>query len=194
MKAQRGFTLLEVLVAVAIFAILGLAAYAGLDAVLKARARLDDENRQWRAVALLWVRLGRDLEAQVERPARVRGSPPQPAFLGQPTLEGAYAAHLELTRLAPQDTGPAPPERVAWRLRDGRVEWLRWPALDSGPGAVPDVAVLLRGATALEFAYRDGAGVWSDRWPAKNQSGRPEAVRATLTLASGEVVSRLFVY
>jgi general secretion pathway protein J len=54
---QGGFTLLEVLVAVIIFALLGMAAYSGLDAVLKARARLDDENRQWRAVALFWNRL-----------------------------------------------------------------------------------------------------------------------------------------
>jgi general secretion pathway protein J len=80
MNHARGFTLLEVLVAVTIFALLGMAAYSGLDAVLKARARLDDENRQWRSVALFWVRLERDLSAFVERPARLRGSAPQRHF------------------------------------------------------------------------------------------------------------------
>lgn len=194
MKRARGFTLLEVLVAVAIFAILGLAAYSGLDAVLKARARLDAENQQWRGVALFWVRLGRDLTAFVERPARVRGSAAQPSFLGESQAVGEFAAHLELTRLGTAEAGRAPPERVAYRLREGKVEWLRWPVLDSGPRAEPDVAVLLDEVAALEFRYRDGAGVWSDRWPPQVGAGHPAAVKATLTLKSGETLTRIFAY
>jgi general secretion pathway protein J len=119
MSHARGFTLLEVLVAVTIFALLGMAAYSGLDAVLKARARLDDENRQWRSVALFWVRLERDLSAFVERPARLRGSAPQAAFLGEPNVSSEYAAQLELTRLGAADAGAPPPERIAYRLREG---------------------------------------------------------------------------
>jgi general secretion pathway protein J len=193
-RNQHGFTLLEVLVAVAIFALLGMAAYAGLDAVLKARARLDDENRQWRAVALFWTRLGRDLTACVERPARVRGSAPQAAFLGEAQAAGEYAAQLELTRLGPADAGYAAPERVAYRLRDGKVEWLRWPALDSGPRATPDVAVLLERVAKLEFSYRDGAGVWSPRWPPAANSGHPTAVKVELKLETGEALTRWYAY
>jgi general secretion pathway protein J len=189
-----GFTLLEVLVAVVIFALLGMAAYSGLDAVLKARARLDDENRHWRSVALFWVRLERDLAAFVERPARMRGSSPQAAFLGEATAAGEYAAQLELTRLGASDAGDAPPERVAYRLREGKVEWLRWPAVDSGPRATPDVAVLLERVSTLEFTYRDSAGLWHQRWPPAANSVRPNGLKVLLKLESGEAITRWYAY
>jgi general secretion pathway protein J len=191
---SAGFTLLEVLVAVTIFALLGMAAYSGLDAVLKARARLDDENRQWRALALLWVRLERDLSAAIERPARVRGSAPQAAFLGEPVAVGEYAAQLELTRLGAADTGDTPPERVAYRLREGKLEWLRWPALDSAPRALPDVAVLLERVAELEISYRDSAGLWTPRWPPNANISLPTAVKVRLKLETGEQLTRWYAY
>jgi len=194
LSRSAGFTLLEVLVAVTIFALLGMAAYSGLDAVLKARARLDDENRQWRAVALFWVRLERDLSASFERPARVRGSAPQPAFLGEPNAVGEYAAQLELTRLGAADAGDTPPERVAYRLREGKLEWLRWPALDSDSRALPDVAVLLEQVAELEFSYRDNAGLWTPRWPPNINMRQPTAVKVRLKLETGEELTRWYAY
>jgi general secretion pathway protein J len=193
-RPQTGFTLLEVLIAVAIFALLGMAGYSGLDAVLKARARMDAENQQWRAVALFWTRLGRDLTAQVDRPARLRGSAAQAAFLGESTVTGEYAAQLELTRLGAAEAGKSPPERVAYRLREGKVEWLRWPALDSDPRATPDVAVLLEHVVELTFSYRDKAGIWNARWPPSSQASHPTAVKVILKLETGETLSRTYAY
>jgi general secretion pathway protein J len=194
LSRSSGFTLLEVLIAIALFALLGMAAYSGLDAVLKARARLDDENRQWRSVALFWHRLGRDLSAFIDRPVRLRGSAPQAAFLGESVTLSEYASQLEITRLGATDTGYTPPERVAYRLREGRVEWLRWPALDSAPRAIPDVAVLLEHVESLEFSYRDLAGNWSLRWPPIDNPSHPAAVKVSLKLESGEVLTRWYGY
>jgi general secretion pathway protein J len=145
-------------------------------------------------VALFWVRLERDLSAFVERPARLRGGAPQAAFLGEPMAMGEFAAQLELSRLGAADADATPPERVAYRLRDGRIEWLRWPALDSGPRASPDVAVVLDRVASLEFSYRDNAGVWNSRWPPAANQVKPTAVKVVLKLESGEMLTRWYAY
>ena len=61
---QRGFTLLELLVSLAIFAILGVAAYAGLDAVLNAKDRIEAKADQLGRLQMLFVLMGLCLNAR----------------------------------------------------------------------------------------------------------------------------------
>src|SRR5687768_12193682 len=65
----RGFTLVELLVALAIFALISGFAYRGLDAMLKSRAALEQESRKWRDVTVFVGRLERDLAAVLDRQA-----------------------------------------------------------------------------------------------------------------------------
>ena len=61
-RRQRAFTLVELLVALAIFAIMSGAAYRALTSMLDSREALQKESRKWRDVALVVGRLERDLE------------------------------------------------------------------------------------------------------------------------------------
>ncbi|MCS6785856.1 MAG: type II secretion system minor pseudopilin GspJ [Thiobacillaceae bacterium] len=193
-RPQGGFTLLELMVAVAILAVLGVTAYAGLDAAYRTQARLKEEDARWRALALLWLRLEDDLRAWVPRPVRARGGQPQAAWLAEPQVHAAYGAQLEMTRLTDAAAGEGPPVRVGYRLREGRVEGLRWPVLDAGPRAEPQVAVLLTGVRVFDLAYLDAQGVWHTRWPPAPEAGRPRAVRVSLSLEDGRVFHRLFAF
>jgi general secretion pathway protein J len=51
-QTARGFTLLELLVALAVFAIMATAAYSGLRNVLFTRAAVEEQNRRLAAVQL----------------------------------------------------------------------------------------------------------------------------------------------
>ena len=52
-----GFTLVELLVAVTIFGVLSGIAYRSLAVVLDSRGRIEQENRKWRGLAMLFARL-----------------------------------------------------------------------------------------------------------------------------------------
>ncbi len=68
--SARGFTLVELLVALAIFALVAAFAYRSLAAMLETRQALERETRKWRDASLLVGRLERDLAAVLDRVAR----------------------------------------------------------------------------------------------------------------------------
>ena len=60
---HQGFTLVELLVALALFAIMSLLAWRGLDTVLKSRAPVEAPGRAALALAAAWTQLETDLHA-----------------------------------------------------------------------------------------------------------------------------------
>src|SRR5438876_12213012 len=68
-ESSLGFTLVELLVALAIFALMSGFAYRGLNAMLESREALQKESRKWRDVALFVGRVERDVASALQRPA-----------------------------------------------------------------------------------------------------------------------------
>ena len=68
--ATRGFTLLELLVALAVFAIMATAAYSGLRSVLFTRAAVEEQSRRLAAVQMAVYRLEQDVEQTLARGIR----------------------------------------------------------------------------------------------------------------------------
>ena len=66
-KRAVGFTLVELLVALAIFAIVSGFAYRSLNMMLESREALQKESRKWRDVALFVGRVERDLDSVLPR-------------------------------------------------------------------------------------------------------------------------------
>ncbi|MDA8384174.1 MAG: type II secretion system minor pseudopilin GspJ [Betaproteobacteria bacterium] len=192
--ADGGFTLVELLVAVAIFALLSALAYRGLDAVLATRDHVLAEDRKWRDVAIFFARFGQDLGSAVDRPVSAPdGLTAEPAFYGGP--DGPHGApEIVFTRMGfPDRHDPmAAPQRVGYRLRGGRVEWLLWPALDAAPSTRPLVTRMLAHVTRLDFAYLDREGRWAGAWPARAGEDLPRAVKVTVVLAGGGRLVRVF--
>jgi general secretion pathway protein J len=196
-RPAAGFTLVELLVAIAVFAVLSGMAYRALSVVLESRGHIERENRKWREVALFIARLEQDVAAAVPRPVRDPGGVVVPAVAGTPAPARPQDGALVLTRTAfaadPGATGS--PRRLGYRLRGTTVELLAWTVLDQGPRTEPAVVAALNEVKQMDVRFLDHRGQWHLQWPPPGASAPhkaiPAGVELALTLATGERVVRL---
>jgi general secretion pathway protein J len=193
---QRGFTLIELLVALMILTILSVGGYRGLDAVMQTRIRVEAETRKWQHLAFFFSRMNQDVAQAVRRPVRDNdGATVRAAWVGTEVVVGENDAELVFTRAGIPDQGAAlqAPQRIGYRLEQGAIVMLRWPALDQAQGVKPVRYSVLEGVREFKLRYLEKDGVWRQQWQYPNDPGRlPVATEVTLTLASGETITRLF--
>jgi general secretion pathway protein J len=171
----RGFTLVEMLVALAIFGILSLVGYRALDGVLVTRERVSAEYAYWRDVARAMTLLERDLQRVAARPIREASAVEAAPLVGVERAQRAELPVLAFTRAGePEAQGQAAaPRRVGYRVRDGVLERLVWPTLDQAPRSAPNASVVMESVRAISVRYRDAEGRWSTAWPVTATSVLP---------------------
>ncbi|MCC6195892.1 MAG: type II secretion system minor pseudopilin GspJ [Burkholderiales bacterium] len=190
MRRVEGFTLVEALLALAIFGVIAVLSYRATASLSEGEARLSAEAQRWRALETLFTRIEADFRQAIPRSARV-GATREPAWLG--TAFDGHSA-LMFTRAGSEfalEPGPAG-QRVAYRLRDGTLELAYWATIDHVDRAQPAVYPLVTGITGFELEYLAGNGAWRNRWPLLGEDDLPRAVRLTLTLDDGATIDRWF--
>jgi general secretion pathway protein J len=191
--ARRGFTLLEVLIAVAIVAVIALLGYRALAALSDAETRLAGEATRWRTLDLFFARLEGDMRQAVPRPARSGAAREAPwvGFITEPGGDGGDSA-LAFSRAGPEfniEPGSAG-QRLGYRLRDGAVEVLYWPSYDRPQDAQATSYALLADVARFRLTYLTRDNAWVDSWPIAGDTDLPRAVRVQVTLSSGEMIER----
>lgn len=198
---QRGFTLLELVVATAIVVVIGVAAAASFNALVTNRERVGLRADELAAAQRTFLFLQRDIEQAVPRPARDE--------LGdeEDFLRGNLDGSLELTRLGwfnPLESRQRSTlQRVRWRLDGDLLVREYWEHPDRQVGAQPVRSELLAGVTAFRVQYLDkdstGAWQWADAWPPAAVQDReplfrpaPYAVSVELVLPTLGTVKRFF--
>jgi general secretion pathway protein J len=183
-----GFTLVELLVAIAVFAVFAALAYGGLQSVIRQRtisdrsmARLTEVQRAVRTVST-------DLEQLTPRPVRDRiGDTEQPALVAGPRAEFP----LELTRGGWSNPLGAPRptlERVAYLLDSDKLVRLQWNVLDRTQVNEPARFELLTGVKAVGVRFMDPTRQWHDEWPPE---GTDDLTRLRLQPIAAEVTIEL---
>lgn len=185
-RRHAGFTLVEVLVALALLAMMSGLTFRGLETVLAPQVRLEEEMRKWRALGSAFSAVQQSLAVAVAHPGFV--------FSGESGTAGPASLAFVRTGFPGYEGALGDLQRATYRFNGGRIEQVFWPLDDKVAGA-PQAMVLLEGVNAmgLRFLARDGR--WLTHWPELNafRSGLPAAVEMRLVLASGERLQRLFV-
>lgn len=194
-RAASGFTLLEVLVAIAIFTIVGALAMGGYLELSDQSTSVEERMTRVRAVQLAVARITQDFAELEPRPVREPlGDGVQPAL----QADGRSLDLVTLTRSGWSNSAGlqrSTLQRVTYRLEDGRLFRDQWPVLDRTLANEPVTTELLDEVTEVRLRFMDNRRTWRDQWPgAGNAAGagaraRPLAVEITLNLADwGEIV------
>ena len=196
-RRHFGFTLIEVLVALAIFGILTILAYSTLGQTLSNSELLGERMERLKAIQRAVRVLDADLMQAAPRPIRdplTEGT--RPAFLSDAGLDFA----IELTHLGWNNPAGLPrsnQQRSAYRVEDGELVRYHWNVLDRTLANEPLRAVLLDGVESLTFLFQKPDGEWVPTWPARtlqeipNPQSRPRAVEVLLTLTNEGEIRRL---
>lgn len=189
----RGFSLLEALVAVAVFAVLAALAYGALDAVARSRAQVDAASTRLAALQSSVGGFERALRDALPRPVRGEGGELLPALAGSSTrIEFSHAAFASPATEASAQLG-----RSAWLLDAGELRRVGWPVLDRASGTPPSTRVVLGQLQRVRLRYLDREGRWRDSWPPRDgPQADPAALPAVVEFALagddfGEVVRRV---
>ncbi|MCY4058528.1 MAG: type II secretion system minor pseudopilin GspJ [Gammaproteobacteria bacterium] len=159
---RLGFTLVEMMTALAIFGVIGLMATQILTGTIRVgettRERGESLSDAQRAMDII----GRDIMQLTRRTVLDElGEATEPVVVSGTSL-------LELTRLGwqnPLGKSRSEVQRVAYVHRDDALIRLFWPVLDRAPGSEPIAQMLLKGVTEASFSVQDDQGERHGFWP-----------------------------
>lgn len=196
-NTQKGFTLIEVVIAISIFAMLGFACYKVVHGLSLARDSITRNSEQLRWFIRAMNIINQDFSQLTPRKILNESGKAGAAF----DTNGDYL--VEFTRVGvpnPLMVKRAKVARVAYRFTeemnseelkqiesnsfivdavgDGKQGYLLryvWPVLDRGDKVVPEMQVMLTGVNSLEFEYLSDRDKWGEEWPPASNTGNTSA-------------------
>ncbi|VVN97039.1 type II secretion system protein GspJ [Pseudomonas fluorescens] len=176
MNRQEGFTLLELVIAMAIFALLGLACWRLFDGVVRAERSTAVHERELRSLQRALAVIERDV-LQVST---------QPIALKQTLLQlqrGNWRNPLDQPRSELQN--------VSYRLDQG----ILWRESSSAEQPLRQRQKLLTDVSALSWRLFDSQTGWRNDWPVSRAkpAPAPKALEVTLSTRRSEQIRRVLL-
>jgi len=153
---QSGFTLIEILVAMAIFSMIGLASTGILTSVIDSDEISQERFEKLQTLQRAMLIIERDISQAIPRPVRLEGTRTDIVMKGGVT-EDSDADGIGFVRGGwqnPQLMLPRSTQQfVAYRLRDNKLERVYSNYVDNVIGFEPQVRVLLDNVTDLNIEF-----------------------------------------
>lgn len=198
-RRQRGFTLIEIVIAVMITAVLFTMAYGAIQQAVANRERLKHNSDRLRALQFTMRSLVQDFTQLSPRMVR------DPLGQGHlPALQAAAnSGQVVLTRggwMNPLGAERSTLQRVRYRVEDGKLLREYWLVLDAALEPEPVRRELLDGVRSISLRFYNDGRNWQESWPPASLSStpseidlqwRPIAVEITLELEDWGRLTRM---
>jgi general secretion pathway protein J len=198
-RRQRGFTLIEIVIAVMITAILFSMAYGAIQQAVANRERLKQNSERLRALQFTMRSLVQDFTQLSPRMVRDPLGQGHVAAL----LAAANSGQVVLTRggwMNPLGAERSTLQRVRYRVEDGKLLREYWLVLDAALQPEPVKRELLDGVRGISLRFYNDGRNWQDSWPPATPGStqseidlqwRPIAVEITLELEDWGRLTRM---
>jgi general secretion pathway protein J len=196
MKPTRGFTLLELLVAVAIFALLGVGSYRLLASTINTRDAAKTHDDALIQLQRTFIVMNRDVAQAIARPIRDEYGDSVAALVLKNNV-------LELTRAGlpnPLKQVRSDLQRISYQINN-KNELVRsaWQQLDRDRGVKPQQTVLLTKIKTINIKAHNQNGGTNNDWPSfqgspdkKSLTELPRSIEVTVNVEPWGEVTRVF--
>ena len=141
---RLGFTLIEVLIATAIFAVISAITFQGLQTSMTVQERVEGRAQDLVEMQLVWTVLFQDFMNMTRRPIREEGRVKRyPAFDLEPEDDGDCIVSFTRAGLPESASLPAGMQRLAYCIREGDLYRVVWPVLDRPSDVEPQESLLM---------------------------------------------------
>lgn len=197
MFRNKGFTLVEILIALFIFAIMGVLAAISLHSMIRVHRHLRKTDKEITSLQITMTLLRHDILEMIDRPIRGAKGENEPAFFASQhsiifTRTGLfnpfYSAHQSNM------------QRVGYLLQNHELVRVTWDVLDQVSNTKPAEQILLRHVQSLQWQFMSDDGKMFSSWPPvetatqkiKKQSALPKAVLMVMHIQNDGVIQGVF--
>ena len=190
---SKGFSLIEVLIAIAIFALLSLTAYQVLQGVLRSGEISKEHSESLTKLQRAMLIIEQDFSQIVARNSRDESGDESRTISVGKSLFDSDDQGIEFNRLGWQNPLGLLPRsnvlRVRYRLKEGQLQRLYFLYPDLVAGQEPEVQVLLDEVEKLSFRF------WNNGWQEKWQDAKklPTGIEISFTSKQYAEIRRAFV-
>lgn len=155
---------MELIVAMMVFSILSVMAYAGLQSMITSKTHTEKVAKRLVDLQTTFMFIGRDIEQTVGRSVRDGFGDVRPAMqggeFGNELISLTRAGYVNVLKATRSNL-----QRVTYRFEDNVLTRVSWPMLDQDFNDEVYERVLLDKVEKVSLSYVDQAGEAQDQWP-----------------------------
>lgn len=194
---QTAFTLIEVLIAVAITAFIAVSAFAIMNQAIGTQENAENNDARLAELQRAMNRISMDLQQLAERQVRNQYGDLMPMLMGDKSAEDTYLSFTRQGKRNPANLPRTEMERVTYRLEEDQLIREQWVVLDIVSEDQILKRPILEGVLKFEVEFYSEEQ-WVDSWPQSDignldnseiRTIKPGAVKITLELDDlGELI------